>query len=237
MNIIITGASKGIGYSIAERYARESERHTFVLSSRSSDSLNAAVSKLQSAFPGHTYHSMACDVSQESQVKALAGFCSEKIGAADILINNAGFGIFKSVVTLSVDEFRSVLDTNLRGVFLVTRELLAPMREKKSGTIVTIASLAAKNGFATGAAYNAAKFAVRGLMQCLFLEVRSDNIRCVTICPGSVDTNFYDTIGHLNDTSKMLSPNEVAETVWLATHLPSSATISELDIRPTNPKG
>jgi 3-oxoacyl-[acyl-carrier protein] reductase len=110
------------------------------------------------------------------------------------------------------------------------------MKEKRSGTIVTISSLAGKHGFSGGAAYCASKFAVRGLMQSLFLEVRKDNIRCLTIYPGSVQTDFYLEREQLHPTKK-LSPRDVAESVWAATSLPQTATISELDIRPTNPQG
>jgi NADP-dependent 3-hydroxy acid dehydrogenase YdfG len=237
MNIVITGASKGIGFATCERFAKESEAHSFVLCSRSAEEITLAVERLKVLYPLHTYFGTACDVSDEQQVRSFAALCNEKFGAADLLVNNAGFGLFKPVTDLSASDFRSVLGTNLRGVFLLTRELLPPMREKKSGTIITIASLAGKNGFPGGTAYCASKFAVRGFMNCLFLDVRSDNIRCATVFPGSVDTAFFDTISRPNTTTKMLQPSEVAETVWLASRLPMGATASEIDIRPTNPKG
>jgi NADP-dependent 3-hydroxy acid dehydrogenase YdfG len=237
MNIVITGASKGMGLAIAEKFSQDNEKHTFVICSRSADNINNATEQLRKNYPLQTYHAVACDVSDEKQVLAFTKFCNETLGSTDILVNNAGFGIFKPVVDLSLSEFQSVLDTNLRGVFMVTRELLPPMRAKKSGTIITIASLAAKNGFSGGAAYCASKYAVRGLMNCLFLEVRDDNIRCITIFPGSVDTAFYDNIPSSIAKAKMLLASEIADSVWLANHLPIGATVSEIDIRPTNPKG
>ncbi|HET9137187.1 MAG TPA: SDR family NAD(P)-dependent oxidoreductase [Candidatus Kapabacteria bacterium] len=237
MNIVITGASKGIGLAIAEKFSQDNEKHSFVLCSRSAHNINNAAEQLRKNYPLHAYHTIACDVGDEQQVLAFAKFCKETLDSTDILVNNAGFGIFKPVVEFSLNEFQSVLDTNLRGVFLVTRELLPPMRAKKSGTIITIASLAAKNGFSGGAAYCASKYAVRGLMNCLFLEVRNDNIRCITIFPGSVDTAFYDNVPSSIAKAKMLLASEIAESVWSATHLPIGATVSEIDIRPTNPKG
>lgn len=236
MNIVITGASKGIGFAIAEKFSQENEKHSFVLCSRSADEIALAVDRLKNLHPHHTFYAMTCDVRDEKQVLSFTKFCNETLGAIDILVNNAGYGIFKSVLDISLDEFQSVLDTNLRGVFLVTRELLPSMRAQKSGTIITIASLAAKNGFSGGAAYCASKFAVRGLMNCLLLEVRNDNIRCVTIFPGSVDTAFYDNISKPNTTTKMLQASEIADSVWTASRQPIGATVSEIDIRPTNPK-
>jgi 3-oxoacyl-[acyl-carrier protein] reductase len=112
------------------------------------------------------------------------------------------------------------------------------MRKQKRGTIVTISSLAGKNGFVGGAAYCSAKFAVRGLMQSLFLEVREDNVRVVTLFPGSVDTAFFDNVkSGVSMAQKALKAEDVAEAVLTAVRLPIHADVSELDIRPTNPKG
>jgi 3-oxoacyl-[acyl-carrier protein] reductase len=154
-----------------------------------------------------------------------------------VLVNNAGFGIFKTVSELTAKEFDDVIATNLRGVFLITQAVLPAMRSKKAGTIITISSLAGKNGFATASAYCAAKFGVRGLMQSLFLEVREDNIRVVTICPGSVDTDFFTADTEHIRSKHALEAADVADAAFMVTQLPQNATISELDIRPTNPKG
>jgi 3-oxoacyl-[acyl-carrier protein] reductase len=238
MNIVISGASKGIGLAIAHRYAQdETTKHSFALCSRNGNELEAAVNSLKKDFPHHSFFSKTCDVADETHVRDFVTFCDAHLGAIDVLVNNAGTGIFKQVVDLNADEFRSVLGTNLRGVFLLTRELLPPMREKKSGTVVTISSLAGKHGFSGGGAYCASKFAVRGFMQCLFLEVRADNIRCITVYPGSVDTDFFIDDTRNPNTTKKLTAADVAESVWAAASLPEGATLSEIDIRPTNPKG
>ncbi len=237
MNIVITGASKGIGLAIAERFSQETTPHAFALCARNETELAAMRDQLAKSYPQHSYYSSVCDVSNEAEVLRFVALCNEKLGAVDILVNNAGFGIFKPVTDLSLSEFRSVVDTNLRGVFLLTKNLLPPMRAKRSGTVITISSIAGKNGFSSGGAYCASKFAVRGLMQCLFLEVRTDNIRCITICPGSVETDFFKDIPAISTSTKMLNASDIAESAWLSAHLPISANISELEIRPTNPKG
>ena len=263
MNIIITGASKGIGLAITKTFARQNKKHAIGICSRKKDELDAAEKELRGISSQHEYFSSVCDVSQEKDVNAFVADFEKKYGAVDVLVNNAGFGIFKSILEISKQEFESVIATNLRGVFLFTRAALPKMREAKTGTVITISSLAGKNGFAGGTAYCASKFAVRGLMQCLFLEVRTDNIRFVTICPGSVDTEFFsrtdipvrrpsdsnggdtnsgtDTLVRAGGASlkskKALIAQDIADCVALATILPQNADISEMDVRPTNPKG
>ncbi len=239
MNIIITGASKGIGLAIAKTFAKQNEKHHIGICSRKKDELGSAENELREISDKHEYFSSVCDVSQVMDVNSFVAEFEKKFGAVDLLINNAGFGIFKPILEISKQEFESVLATNLRGVFLFTRAALPKMREAKSGTVITVSSLAGKNGFAGGTAYCASKFAVRGLMQCLFLEVRTDNIRFVTICPGSVDTDFFIDENHGSGlkSKKALMAQDVADCVLVAASLPQNADISEMDVRPTNPKG
>src|ERR1051325_4875841 len=136
---------------------------------------------------------------------------------------------------MTTQTFDLVLNTNIRGVFLMTKAVLPQMKLRGSCTIVTISSLAGRSGFENGAAYCASKFGVRGLMQSLFLEVRDFNIRVVTLFPGSVDTEFFDSLGGLKMNQPLMA-SDVADAVYAAITIPSHATISELDIRPTNPK-
>lgn len=238
MNVVITGASKGIGLAIAERLLETGNIEKLAICSRSRAEIDAAHSRVVSAFPEVTVLAEQCDVSQEDDVKRFSDRVLREFGQVDVLVNNAGFGRFGTVDELATSEWNDVIATNLRGVFLVTSAFLSAMRARKHGTIVTIGSLAGKQGFSGGAAYCAAKFGVRGLMQSLFLEVRSDNIRVVTLFPGSVDTAFFDALSSgPSMANKALHTSDVAESVLTAILLPHHATISELDIRPTNPKG
>jgi 3-oxoacyl-[acyl-carrier protein] reductase len=239
MNIIVTGASKGIGFAIAKKFASQKEKNAIGMCSRSDGELGSAVSELRKISPKHDYFPKVCDVSQENDVNTFITEYEKKFGAIDVLVNNAGFGIFKPVLQMTKHEFESVLATNLRGAFLCTRAALPKMRERKSGTIITISSLAGKNGFPGGTAYCASKFAVRGMMQCLFLEVRTDNIRFVTVNPGSVDTEFFTGENHGSGikSKKALMADDIAACVELAASLPQNADISDMDVRPTNPKG
>ena len=236
MHVMITGASKGIGLAIAKRFAAEKDVNLSICA-RTENTLEEARHEIEKERSTIPIYSAVCDVSNEGDVERFTSEAERNFGPVDILINNAGFGLFKAIHEMTAKEFDAVLAVNLRGVFLLTQAVLPKMKDRKSGTIVSISSLAGRNGFAGGAAYCASKFGVRGLMQSLFLEVREFDIRVITIFPGSVDTDFFDTAGHpLGDRAQYaLCAEDVAATVHAAAMLPRGATISELDIRPTNP--
>ena len=126
--------------------------------------------------------------------------------------------------------------TNLRSLYLVTRAVLPGMRRRGEGTIVNVASLAGRNGFAGGTAYSASKHAVLGFGRSLMLELRKEGIRVVTICPGSVDTGMLRDQPMLkSDPERILRPDDVAESILHTLRLPLRALVSEVDLRPTNP--
>jgi 3-oxoacyl-[acyl-carrier protein] reductase len=238
MNVVVTGASKGIGLAIAEKLLNMQAIEKIAICSRSRSEIDAARTELLERHPDATIIAEECDVSREDEVTFFADYALRELGHVDVLVNNAGFGKFSQVKDMSTELWKDVLNTNLRGVFLMTKALLPSMRKQKSGTIVTIGSLAGKNGFSGGAAYCAAKFAVRGMMQSLFLEVREDNVRVITLFPGSVDTHFFERAGvGPQMAQKALHASDIADAVAVAITLPQHADISELDIRPTNPKG
>ena len=153
-------------------------------------------------------------------------------GSVDILVNNAGIGVFKPVVAMQVSEFDAMWNVNMRGVFLATRAVLPSMIRSRKGAIVNIASLAGKNTFKGGAGYGATKWALRGFAGSLMLEVREHNIRVVTICPGSVDTDFSP--GGKKG-AHITQPEDVASAVIFAVTAPERSMFSEIDLRPTNP--
>ena len=175
-----------------------------------------------------------CDVRKPDQVRQLIHFCVKELGRIDILINNAGIGIFETVEEFDLEKWRAVIDTNLDGVFYGCHFAIPEMKKRGGGFIVNISSLAGKNAFPKGAAYNASKFALVGFSEALMQEVRYDNIRVAYIMPGSVDTRFSGN-PPAGEQAWKISPRDVAEVVieTLKRH-PRSLT-SRIEMRPSRP--
>ena len=227
---IITGASKGIGKSIADHYAQNGAK--IVISARHEEMLMKTKEELRSR--GAECVAVVADMSNEDQIKNLVKTSFDSFERIDVLVNNAGIGLFKSVVEMSTQEYDQLFNVNMRGTFIATREVLKYMIPQNDGVIINIASLAGKNAVENGAVYAATKWAMLGFGKSLMLEIRKHNIRVVTICPGSVDTDF--SLGHSSDRGRVLKPEDVAEAAVLAASLPPRAMMSEIDLRPTNPK-
>ncbi|MEP6574547.1 MAG: SDR family NAD(P)-dependent oxidoreductase [Gemmatimonadota bacterium] len=229
---LVTGATEGIGRAIA--FALGAAGYRVGICARTPSRLRPVLESLQAA--GYTAAAAPCDVGVEADVKTAVRDLTAEIGPIDTLVNNAGVAILKPFLELSVEDWDTTMATNLRSMFLVTREVLPGMRERKTGNIVNIASLAGKNGFAGGTAYTASKHAVLGFSKSLMMEVRKENIRVLTICPGSVDTGMMRNQSVLTpDLDRILLPEDIARVVIDALALPTRALVSELDIRPTNP--
>jgi NADP-dependent 3-hydroxy acid dehydrogenase YdfG len=230
---VITGASTGIGSAIARALAAGGA--SVVLAARHREQLERVAASLPA---GSQSLVLPTDVSDEGSVRRLIDGALEHFGKIDILVNNAGFGLFKPIIDLTVEEFDAVIGVNLRGAFLCTKYAIPGMYRQGSGTIVNISSIAGKNGFSGGGDYCASKFGLMGLMESVFHEARTHDVRVVTITPGSVDTGFFDQANMTPpNRHRILQPEDVAETVLLAVTLPPRAVIRELDIRPANPQG
>ena len=178
----------------------------------------------------------AGDVGDERDAPAIVRHVADALGPVDALVNNAGVLIAKPFEELALAEWDRTMATNLRSLFLVTREVLPDMRRRRHGTVVNVASLAGRNGFVGGTAYSASKHAVLGFSRSLMLEVRRDNVRVIAICPGSVGTAMLRDQPLLKaDPARILRPEDVAAAIMHALELPARAMVSELDIRPTDP--
>ena len=226
---LVTGGSRGIGRAVAASLLEDG--WTVFSSSRSPESVAAASEDLGRRFHGR-YHAKAADIRKESEVEALVRWVVDEAGRLDCLINNAGVGIFRPVHELSGDEWRQVIDTNLTGAFYAIRAAAPALRESGNGWIVNIASIAAKNPFATGAAYNASKFGMLGLSEAAMLDLRHLGVRVTTIMPGSVYTEFGS--GPAGEEWK-LAPEDVARTVRDVLAYPDRALPSRIELRPTRP--
>ncbi|MEX1138655.1 MAG: SDR family NAD(P)-dependent oxidoreductase [Bacteroidota bacterium] len=228
---LVTGAGKGIGRAIALRLS--SEGANVVLNARTQSDLETVHSEIRNA--GGSALIACADITDDAAVGNLYAKIDREFGNLDILINNAGMGTFAPVRDLKAADFDAMWNLNMRALFQCTKFALARMEKAGKGAIVNVASLAGRNAFVGGAGYAATKWALIGFSRCLMLEVREKNIRVVTICPGSVDTGFSG--GHEPEKSaKILAPEDVAEAVMTALTLHPRALMSEIDIRPTNPR-
>lgn len=228
---LVTGAGRGIGKAVALTLANEGA--TVILTARTKSELEAVKSEIVSK--GGKAFAIQADITNDNDVTRLFDEALLQTKRLDILVNNAGMGIFKSVKELTAPDFDAMWNLNMRALFLCTQRAVKVMEKQKGGVIVNVSSLAGKNAFLGGAGYAATKWALMGFSKCLMLEVREHNIRVITICPGSVDTSF----SHPHDPSKaekILQPQDVADTLLAAITLPERAMVSEIDIRPTNPK-
>jgi len=229
---IITGAGSGIGAAIALSLAGRGMALT--LAGRRRERLEQTAAALPAETPVLV---QPTDVGEESEVERMVAMTLERFGRVDVLVCNAGFGVFGGVESLAVEEFDRVVRVNLRGSFLSLRAVLPHFYQQGAGTVIAVSSVAGRHGFNGGGAYCASKFGLMGLMECAFQEARSHNVRVVTLAPGSVATPFFDEANvPVPDPSRLLQPEDVAAAVLLVLDLPERATVRELDIRPTNPR-
>ncbi|HBB98668.1 MAG TPA: short-chain dehydrogenase [Blastocatellia bacterium] len=228
---IVTGGTKGIGRGIAEALIREGV--SVCISSRHQNEIDKAVSELNGSTEGSAI-GFVCDVRQHDQVKALIEHTVQKLGGLDILINNAGVGIFETVAQTSPEDFRAVLETNLFGVFYCCHEAIPQMKKRGGGYIINISSLAGVNPHPRMAAYNASKFGLNGFSEALMQEVRHDNIKVSYVMPGSVNTEFGgDSPG--DEKSWQLTPADIARVVIDLLHHDDRSLASRVEIRPSKP--
>ncbi|MEE9562970.1 MAG: SDR family oxidoreductase [Thermoanaerobaculia bacterium] len=228
---LITGGSRGIGRAIVEALLEEDWVVRFC--SRSIDSVETAVQELAENYPGRV-DGRATDVRSEAEIQSLVEWTLESSGRLDCLVNNAGIGVFGPVDEITGDEWREVLETNLSGAFYATRAVAPIMKRQGSGWILNIASLAGKNPFAGGSAYNASKFGMVGLSEASMLDLRHHGIRVAAILPGSVRTEFSHPSGRPSDNWR-LAPDDVARVVVNLLGYPDRALPSLVEIRPSQP--
>jgi 3-oxoacyl-[acyl-carrier protein] reductase len=229
---LITGATEGIGRATA--FALGKAGYRVGVCARTEAKLHRLVDELRSE--GIEAAGAAADVGHPEQTAGMVAELERALGDIGVLVNNAGVLIAKPFEELTLEDWDTTQNTNVRSLYLVTRAVLPGMRQRRQGSIVNVASLAGRNGFPGGTAYTASKHAVLGFSRSLMLEARKDNIRVIAICPGSVDTSMMRHQPMLKaEPSRILQPEDVAGTILHALALPERALVSELDIRPTNP--
>jgi len=226
---IVTGATAGIGLEIVKALLSRGAR--VVGWARSGDKLSALEGEL-----GDHFHGVVCDVSDLAQVQSARDVSLEKLGRLDVLVNNAGIGRFGPVEEASPEDWQAMVSTNVSGVYHCTREVVPTMKQQGAGHIVNIASIAGLVGNPGLSGYNASKYAVRGMSDALFKELRNDGIKVSCVYPGSTDTEFSSGRRPKSSTHKM-RPEEVAEVVMHVLERSDNFLISEVVLRPLKPKG
>jgi len=229
---LVTGAGRGIGRATALKLAAAGCDVT--VCARTRRDLDEVASEIRRL--GRQAQVFSGDMSREEDIRFCVAHTMDRFGRLDILINNAGIGRFHHISDMPTEEWDRMFHLNVRGLFLMTREALPHLRRSGEAVVVNVASLAGKNSFAGGGGYAATKHAVVAFSRCLMLEERPNGIRVLTICPGSVDTDFSFPVEPGEEKrQRILQPDDVADSILAMISLPERALISEIDIRPANP--
>jgi NAD(P)-dependent dehydrogenase (short-subunit alcohol dehydrogenase family) len=229
---LVTGGSRGIGLAIARALAADGMKVS--VTGLSDAHLSAARSKIESAGPS-AVETLRADVRRYDEIERAINATVGRFGGLDVLINNAGIGIFADVADMTPSQFADILDTNLTGVYNACHAAIPHLRQRGGGSIINISSLAGSNPFVKGAAYCASKAGVNAFSEALMQEVRYDNIRVSYVMPGSVNTRFGQHEVS-SDSSWKLAPEDVAQVVvGLLQHDPRCLP-SAVEMRPSKPK-
>lgn len=225
---IVTGASRGIGKEIAVKLAEQGVKLAIIGSSAQISETADDLKK--KGFP-HVLPIQA-DVSKEEDLQQVVSKTIEEYGHVDMLVNNAGVGFFKLTEEVTLEEWKKVFEVNVQGVFLATKAVLPHMKERKSGTIITIASDVSRYTIANGSAYTASKYAVQGFSGSVAQEVREYGIRVGTINPGMVDTYFAESTQGLPEKQDWLKVEDIANAVVYMASAPKYMLIDEIVLHP-----
>ena len=230
-NAVVTGGTRGIGLAIARALAGAGA--SVAICGRNQSDVDTTAQELSAQTNGKVV-GKAADVSDSGQVAEFFQFVDQALGGLDILVNNAGVGAFRSTADLSIEDWRRVIDTNLSGVFYCCHEALPRMKNRGGGYIINMSSLAGKNPFAAGAAYNASKFGLNGFSEAMMLDHRYDDIRVSYIMPGSVDTEFAGSPA--TGAGWKIASDDIAAIVMMLLQMPSRTLVSRIEVRPSKPK-
>lgn len=226
--VVVTGASKGIGSAIAAAFAAAGAK--VVLAARTHETLEQVAADLRES--GAEAIAVPTDVTDVDAVQRLIEQALNAYQRVDILVNNAGIGYFGPVVDFAPDDWDTVLNSNLKAVYLCAKYALPSMLAHGSGQIINVLSIAAKVAFEASAAYCAAKAGALALTKVLAAEVRQQNIRVTAVLPGSVHTPFWDDIPEHPDFEQMLKPEHVANTVVSICQQPLGMVTEEIVVMP-----
>jgi 3-oxoacyl-[acyl-carrier protein] reductase len=228
----VTGGTRGIGMAIAERLLKEGA--TVAVCGRTQESVDRALPRLKSM--GRVL-GKAADVTDSAQVSRFFQAIDTAFGGMDVLVNNAGAAVFGKTAELTPEQWNRSIDLNLNAAFYCSREALERFRARGGGFIINISSLAGKNVYSGGAAYNAAKSGLNAFTEAMILDHRQEDVRVCAILPGSVDTESAGSASDRSgDRAWMIAPDDIAEVVALILRMPARTMVSRVEIRPSRPR-
>ncbi len=230
MNIVITGASRGIGFAIAEKFAEAGPQNSLFLSSQNESRIRAAAEVLTERFPPNRIEWIAADLSEGKGVQKLKTWLQGKKVVADVLVNNAGYFIPGSIHNEENGTLEKMLNVNLLSAYNLTRALLPGMMERKSGHIFNMCSIASFAAYKNGGSYSISKFALLGFGKNLRQEMMPYHIKVTNILPGAVYTDSWAESGMLAE--RLMEAKDVASLVFAAAQLSPRACPEEIIIRP-----
>lgn len=230
---LITGGGRGLGKATAIALAQEGV--SIAITGRNEENLKTTVAELQELGIKAMY--AVFDVGNYDSVKEGIKSIMDTMGHIDILVNNAGIAGVGSFLEMPVSEWEQMIQTNLMGMYYVTKEVLPQMVERSSGDIVNIASTAGLNGNPNVSAYSASKFAVVGMSESLMKEVRKHNIRVITMTPSTIESDMTIGLGFAKKGSEenTLQPSDFAELIVSGLKLPRRAMLKSAALWSTNP--
>lgn len=227
MNVVITGASQGIGLAIAAAFANAG--YTLCLCSKTKANMDAAGNSLASKYPNAIIHFTHADLSQKEQCVKFANWCLEK-GTPSILVNNAGYFSPGNIQDEADDALGQQMAVNLYSAYHTTRALLPAMLKMGKGHVFNICSIASLNAYAQGGSYSISKFALLGFSKNLRLELKDKGIKVTAVCPGAVYTNSW--VGSGVDPLRIMESEDIAKMIFAAAHLSPQAVVEDIVMRP-----
>ena len=229
---IITGGGSGLGKATALAFAKEGI--DVAITGRNEKNLQETVAELKALGVNATYSKF--DVGNHQAVKSRIEAIIKEFGSLDILVNNAGIAAFGTFLEMSPEDWQAMIQTNVMGMYYVTREVLPHLIKNNQGDIFNVSSTAGINGNAGTSAYSASKFAVIGLSESLMKEVRKNNIRVCTLTPSTIASQMSLDLGITDgNTEKVLQPEDFAELIVSALQLPRRAMLKSASLWSTNP--
>ena len=224
--VLITGASSGLGRAISICLA--SKNYHCILSSRNKVKLKEIADYMHSK--NYTCTIIPSDLTSEKSIENLYQEC-QRIGFVEMVVNNAGVGIFSKIEDSSIADFDKQVSINLRAPFILSKKFIPDMKKKSKGRLIFINSVAGKTGYPFSSSYVSSKFGLRGLSESLREELRQDDIKVISIHPGAIDTPFWDNVNVDFSREQMLSPESVANDIVNAMESSGNSVVEEIVIR------